>query len=46
MTILGLKKDLDDLRFQLNDKNRNNNDIQQEIATNRDLINRKDQEIN
>lgn len=46
MTILGLKKDLDDLRFHLAEKNRQNSDIQQEIATNRDQINRKDVEIN
>lgn len=46
MTILGLKKELDDLRFLLNEKNRQNNDIQQEIATNREQINRKDIEIN
>jgi hypothetical protein len=36
MSIMGLKKELDDMRFMLNDKNRQNNDIQQEIAVNRD----------
>lgn len=46
MAVIGLKKELDDLRFLLNDKNRLNNDIQQEIATNRDNINRKEAEIN
>lgn len=42
---MGLKKEIDDLRFLLNEKGRVNNDIQNEIATNRDHINRKDLEI-
>jgi hypothetical protein len=46
MTILGLKKELDDLRFLLGEKNRQNSDISQEIVTNREQINRKDHEIN
>jgi len=46
MTVLSLKKELDDLRFLLGEKNRQNTDIQQEIATNREMINRKDAEIN
>ena len=45
MGIMGLKKELDDLRFLLNEKARQNNDIQQEVATNRDHINRKEMEI-
>lgn len=46
MTLMGLKKEIDDLRFMLNEKNRSNNDLQQEISSNRDQINRKDMEIN
>ncbi len=46
MTLHGLKKELDDLRFLLNEKNRQNNDMMQEVAVNRDQINRKDMEIN
>ena len=42
---MGLKKELDDLRFLLNEKNRSNSDIQQEIAANREHINRKESEI-
>lgn len=42
---MGMKKELDDLRFLLNEKNRSNNDIQQDIAANREHINRKDMEI-
>ena len=45
MALIGLKKEIDDLRFLLNEKNRNNNDIQQEIATNRDHVNRIDMDI-
>jgi chromosome segregation ATPase len=41
----GLKKELDDLRFMLNDKNRSNGDLQDQIAGLRDQINRKDMEI-
>jgi chromosome segregation ATPase len=45
MTLHGLKKELDDLRFMLNDKNRSNGDLQDQIAGLRDNINRKDMEI-
>ena len=45
MTLNGLKKELDDLRFMLNDKNRNNSDLSDQIASLRDQINRKDMEI-
>ncbi len=43
--MLNLKREIDDCRFVLNEKNRHNNEIQKELATNRDLINRKDIEI-
>lgn len=42
---MALKKEIDDLRFLLNEKSRANNDMQAEISTNRDQINRKDLEI-
>lgn len=45
MTLNGLKKELDDLRFMLNDKNRNNSDLSDQIGSLRDQINRKDMEI-
>lgn len=45
MQIMGMKKEIDDLRFLLNDKNRTNNDLQQEIISNREQISRKDMEI-
>ena len=44
-TLHGLKKELDDLRFMLNDKNRDNGNMQDQIAGLRDQINRKDMEI-
>jgi len=44
-TLHGLKKEMDDLRFMLNDKNRNNGDLQDQIASLRDQVNRKDMEI-
>ncbi len=43
---MGLKKEMDDLRFLLNEKSRQNNDLQADIAAARDQINRKDMEIN
>jgi hypothetical protein len=46
MAIMNLKKELDELRFLLNEKNRSNNDIQHEIGGNREHINRKEMEIN
>ncbi|CDW75674.1 UNKNOWN [Stylonychia lemnae] len=45
MSIMALKKEIDDLRFLLNEKSRVNNDYQQEIAANRDQINRKEGDI-
>ena len=45
MTLHGLKKELDDLRFMLNDKNRSNADYSDNISGLRDNINRKDMEI-
>lgn len=45
MNILALKKEIDDLRFLLNEKGRANNDYSQEIASNRDQINRKEADI-
>lgn len=36
ISIMGLKKEIDDLRFMLNEKARLNNDYQGEIAANRD----------
>lgn len=33
---MGLKKEIDDLRFMLNEKNRSNNELQNEISTNRE----------
>ena len=41
-----LKRELDDLRFMLNEKNRSNNDAQTELSVNRDQVARKDMEIN
>lgn len=46
MGVHQLKKEIDDLRFLLNEKNRGNNDLQQDIAATRDQIQRKDLEIN
>ena len=46
MAIMNLKKELDELRFLLNEKNRSNNDCQHEIGANREQINRKEMEIN
>lgn len=45
MNILALKKEIDDLRFLLNEKSRVNNDYSAEIASNRDSINRKEADI-
>ena len=45
MSIMSLKKEIDDMRFLLNEKSRVNNDYQSEIVSNRDLINRKEAEI-
>lgn len=45
-TLMGLKREMDDLRFLLNEKSRQNNDLHSDIAAARDQINRKDMEIN
>lgn len=45
MAVMGLKKEIDDLRFMLNEKSRLNNDYQGEISANRDQINRKEGDI-
>lgn len=42
---MGLRKEIDDLRFLLNEKGRNIADLQNEISTNRDQIGRKEIEI-
>ena len=36
MTVTGLKKEIDDTRFLLNEKNRANNDLSAEIASTRE----------
>ena len=41
----GLKKEIDDTRFLLNEKNRNNVDLQGEIASAREQISRRESEI-
>ncbi len=46
MTLTGLKKELDDLRFLLQEKNRSNNELQEENGACREQINRKEVEIN
>jgi len=45
MTLHGLKKEIDDTRFMLNEKNRSNNDLQAEIASTREQISRREAEI-
>ena len=45
MTVTGLKKEIDDTRFLLNEKNRANNDLQAEIASTREQISRREAEI-
>ena len=45
MSVMSLKKEIDDLRFLLNEKSRVNNDYSQEITGNREHINRKEVEI-
>jgi hypothetical protein len=45
VSIMGLKKEIDDLRFLLNEKSRVNGDMSQEIGSHRDQINRKEVEI-
>jgi hypothetical protein len=45
ISLHGLKKECDDARFLLNDKNRSNNDIQVELAALREQIARREAEI-
>eukprot|EP00347_Sterkiella_histriomuscorum_P002862 403366509 len=45
ISVMSLKKEIDDLRFMLNEKSRLNNDYQAEISGNRDQINRKEADI-
>ena len=44
VTVMALRKEIEDLRFLLNEKNRNNNEMQAEIAAVRDQISRREQE--
>lgn len=45
MTTMSLKKEIDDTRFLLNEKNRSNNDISAEIAATREQVSRREAEI-
>ena len=45
LTLGGLKKEIDDTRYLLNEKNRANNDLTAEIANTREQISRRDAEI-
>ena len=45
VTIVGLKKEMDDLRFLLNEKSRVVGDVQQELGATRDQIARKEVDI-
>ena len=45
MTLQSQKKEIDDTRFLLNEKNRANNDLQAEIASTREQISRREAEI-
>ncbi len=45
MSVMTLKKEIDNLRFMLNEKSRENNDRSSEIASNREQINRKEADI-
>jgi len=45
MTMMSLKKEIDDTRFLLNEKNRSNNDLSAEIAATREQISRREAEI-
>ncbi len=44
-TLMGLKNEIDNLRFLLSEKDRQNGDLQGEAGSNRDSINRKEVEI-
>lgn len=45
LSLQSLKKEIDDTRFLLNEKNRSNNDLQAEIASTREQISRREAEI-
>jgi len=45
ITLAGLRKEIDDTRFLLNEKNRGNADLQAEIAATREQIARREAEI-
>ena len=45
MSLSSLKKEIDDTRFLLNEKNRSNNDLQAEVASTREQISRREAEI-
>ena len=44
-TLMGLKNEIDNLRFLLSEKDRQNTDLSAEANSNRDMINRKEVEI-
>ena len=45
ITLMGLKKEIEDTRFLANDKGRANNELQAEIASTREQISRRESEI-
>lgn len=45
ITLMGLKKEIEDTRFLANDKGRANNELQAEIASSREQISRREAEI-
>lgn len=45
ITLMGLKKEIEDTRFLANDKGRANNELQAEIASTREQISRREAEI-
>ena len=45
ITIQGLKKEGDDLRYLISEKNKQNNDLMNELQSQQDLINRREMEI-
>jgi len=45
LTLGSLRKEIDDTRYLLNEKNRANNDLQAEIASTREQVSRREAEI-
>ena len=45
ITLMGLKKEIEDTRFLANDKGRCNNELQAEVASTREQISRRESEI-